>query len=108
MARILVVTDDLLFGSRLEADLAGHEVRLSPLPGTDAELLIADLTIDAEERIAALTELAGRPPTLAYYSHVDTAVRERAKLAGLELVVPRSRIAREAAALATQLLAPRA
>ena len=42
--------------------------------------------------------------TLAFYSHVDAAVRERAEEAGFDLVVPRSRMAREGAELVARLL----
>ncbi len=46
-----------------------------------------------------------RPKTLGFYSHVDTATRERAERAGFDLVVPRSRMAREAPALVERLAA---
>ena len=105
MARIHVLTDDLLFGSRLRADLeaAGHEVTLGPSPDRGAEAIIADLTHDADARIAALTR--PRPPPLAFFSHVETGVRTSALAAGIELVVPRSRIAREGPSLLAGLLA---
>jgi hypothetical protein len=67
--------------------------------------LIVDLTVDAEDRIAQV--LLHRPPgvpALAFYSHVETEVRTRAEEAGFDLVVPRSRIAREGAALVDRLL----
>lgn len=99
---MLAVTDDLLFGSRLQAELAaaGHDVRLSGKPDREADVLIADLTAEPVRRIAALQALGtDRPPTLAFYSHIETAVRKQAEQAGLELVVPRSRIAREATEL---------
>jgi hypothetical protein len=44
-------------------------------------------------------------PVLAFYSHVEGDVRERAEAAGFDLVVPRSRMAREGASLADRLLA---
>nr|MBA3747792.1 hypothetical protein [Solirubrobacterales bacterium] len=50
-------------------------------------------------------ELIGKTKTLAFYSHVDADVRTRAIAAGFDLVVPRSRMAREGAALAAGLLA---
>jgi DNA-binding NarL/FixJ family response regulator len=106
MTRIAVLTDDLLFGSRLQGDLAGagHEVTLGPVPDAGAELIVADLTSQAGARIAALAGLgADRPPVLAFYSHVETSVRAAAVEAGLDLVVPRSRIAREAAGLVARL-----
>jgi len=105
MPRVQLFTDDLLFGSRLQADLvaAGHEVTLGPAPDHSADAIVADLTYDADARIAALAP--PRPPTLAFYSHVEADVRDRALAAGIELVVPRSRIAREGPALLAGVLA---
>jgi hypothetical protein len=105
VARIHVLTDDLLFGSRLRGDLegAGHDVTLGPRPDRGADAIVADLTYDADERIAALA--LPRPPTLAFFSHVEADVRGRALAAGIELVVPRSRIAREGPSLLAALLA---
>ncbi len=45
------------------------------------------------------------PPTLGFYSHVDVETRRRAEDAGFDLVVPRSRMARELPELAAGLLA---
>ena len=105
MARVHVLTDDLLFGSRLQADLAaaGHEMTLGPTPERGADAIVVDLTHDADARIAALA--APRPPALAFFSHVEADVRARALEAGIERVVPRSRIAREGTALVADLLA---
>ncbi len=100
-----MLTDDLLFGSRLRADLlaAGHEVTLGPEVNGDCDAVVADLTHEAGERIAVLDGVA--QPVLAFYSHVDSAVRDDARAAGIALVVPRSRIAREGPALLEGLLA---
>jgi hypothetical protein len=105
MSRIHVLTDDLLFGSRLQADFsaAGHVVTLGTIPDREADAIVADLTHDVDARIAALAP--PRPPTLAFFSHVEADVRARALAAGVELVVPRSRIAREGQALLAGLLA---
>jgi hypothetical protein len=46
----------------------------------------------------------GGVPTLGFYAHVDQETRRRAENAGFDLVVPRSRIAREGAELAETLL----
>jgi hypothetical protein len=98
---------DLLFGSNVLGSLgaAGYEVRLVSTPDDlgDAEALIVDLTADAAERIAALPE--SRPRTLAFYSHIEAEVRELAQNAGIEMVVPRSRMAREAPTLVQRLIA---
>jgi hypothetical protein len=117
VARVLVLTGDLLFGSNLQGALvaAGHQVQL--LPGRDrlagalaeeaAGVVIVDLTDQAlagAEVFASLSaELAGIP-SLGFYSHVDPAAREAGEAAGVGLVVPRSRIAREAASLIDELL----
>ena len=105
MARVQLLTDDLLFGSRLQADFAGagHEVVVDMRPRDDVDAIVADLTHDAEARITALE--SARAPVLAFYSHVEAPVRERALRAGTEVVVPRSRIAREGPALLATLLA---
>ena len=105
MASVQILTDDLLFGSRLAAELgaAGHATALGEIVDRAADAIVADLTHDADRRIAALAP--PRPPVLAFYSHVEAPVRERALAAGIEVVVPRSRIAREGPALLARLLA---
>lgn len=106
MARVHVITDDLLFGSRLQGDLgaAGHEVTLGVAAEADADVLVLDLTHDADARLSAAAPQP-RPPILAFFSHVEVDVRAQAQAAGVELVVPRSRIAREAPGLVADLLA---
>lgn len=110
MARVVAFIPDLLFGSGVVGALqaAGHEVVLAgdggavsrELPGAD--LLIVDLTADVTQRIE--TARSARVPKLAFYSHVDTDVRDAAEAAGFDRVVPRSRMAREGAALVERLL----
>jgi hypothetical protein len=41
--------------------------------------------------------------TLGFYSHVEVETKERAEAAGFDLVVPRSRMAREMGALVDKL-----
>ena len=101
MARIALLCPDLLFGSKLQGALrvAGHEPVAA---GEEAAVLVVDLTDDADARIA---QAAGAGiPRLGFYSHVEQDVRRRAEDAGFERVVPRSRMAREAAALVESLL----
>ena len=114
MARVVAFIPDLLFGSNVVGALAaaGHEPVLASdpaavrreLPGADA--LVVDLTADAGGRIAALAEVP-QPgvKTLAFYSPVEVDVRAQAEQAGFDLVIPRSRMAREGAALVTRLTA---
>jgi CheY-like chemotaxis protein len=123
MARVLALVPDLLFGSRVQGGLtaAGHDVEL--LGGEDrlkerlengtepaAAVLVVDLTdgeLDGAGIVEALSlEGALRGVrTIAFYSHVDAPARERAERAGFDLVVPRSRMAREGAELVTRLAA---
>jgi CheY-like chemotaxis protein len=118
MARVLALIPDLLFGSRVQADLsaAGHEIEIvtsadAVRDGLDGvEILIVDLT---DERIGGAGLVEGMraqgskgadvPRVLGFYSHVDVATRESAQRAGFDLVVPRSRMAREGAALVGRL-----
>ncbi len=108
MARVLALIPDLLFGSTVHAALtgAGHQVELvSRLPAElDADVLLVDLTTDASERIETVQRrLRPGVRTLAFYSHVEAEVRQQALQAGFDLVVPRSRMAREGAALVERL-----
>lgn len=117
MARVVVYTPDLLFGSRVQGALraAGHEVELvAEEPGVrdaaaDMKALVVDLTAEPARGVVMVEALAaeGRLEgirTLAFYSHVDTDTRELAEAAGFDLVVPRSRMAREGGALVSGLL----
>jgi len=107
VARVLALVTDLMLASRVEAPLAGagHEVTVRGELGADAaafDLIVADLEVTDPEAVAA----AG-PPTLGFYSHVDIETRRRAEGAGFELVVPRSRMARELPDLVAGMLASR-
>lgn len=105
MARIVAVAPDLLLGSKVEAMLgaAGHDVTLSPAlseaPLDEAELLVADLDTENPEALVGLGI-----PVLGYYSHVNTETKQAADAAGIDLVVPRSRMARELPQLVDRLL----
>jgi hypothetical protein len=105
VARVLAISSDLLLGSKVEAMLraAGHEVTMAPSPDPaqleGAELIVADL--DAVDAPA----LVGHGiPVLGYYSHVDVETKQAAEAAGIDLAVPRSRMARELVTLAAGLL----
>jgi hypothetical protein len=116
MARVVAFIPDLLFGSRVQSALLadGHTVELVGDPAALEEslarsrVLIVDLTDDAASRVGLVESLSAVGllvgiSTLAFYSHVEADVREVAERAGFDLVVPRSRMAREGAALVTRL-----
>jgi len=121
VARVLALVPDLLFGSRVQGDLSagGHEValisdqarlreRLADPEADAARVLVVDLT-DPDLDGAAIVESLRREglleglSTLAFYSHVDTEAKERAESAGFEMIVPRSRMAREGSGLVARL-----
>lgn len=108
MARVVAFIPDLLFGSNVVGSLgaAGHAVQLvsDPSAAEGADVLIVDLTADVEERLSKVAGLLGALPSLAFYSHVEAEVRDQAQAAGVDLVVPRSRMAREGPALVDRLL----
>lgn len=105
MARVVAVATDLMLASKVEATLsaAGHEVTLSPslqeAPLDAADLLVADLECENPEALVGLGI-----PVLGYYPHTDVDLKRTAEAAGVDLVVPRSRLARELPELAERLL----
>lgn len=105
MARVVAIAADLMLGSKVEATLsaAGHEVTLAPslqeAPLDAADLIVADLDVGNPEALVGLGV-----PVLGYYSHVNVETRETAVAAGVDLVVPRSRLAREMPELVEGLL----
>ena len=96
MARVELHSPDLLFGSKVEGALraAGHEV----VRGESGDVAVVGLT-EGE-----VPDPPAGVPTVAYYLHTDQDTRRRAEEAGYDLVVPRSRMNREAAALVERLL----
>jgi hypothetical protein len=114
MARVVAFIPDLLFGSSVVSALkaAGHEPVLASNADalrdavTDADALVVDLTFDVPERIELVRSV--RPAglkTLAFYSHVEADVRDQGREAGFDLVIPRSRMAREGVAVLDRLMA---
>jgi hypothetical protein len=113
---VVAYIPDLLFGSQVQGSLraAGYEVDLigdanrvaGALAG--AAVLVIDLTDECARRAGLLKSLPRESlegvRTLAFYSHVDVDVRRLAEGAGFDLVVPRSRVAREGVDLVAGLL----
>ena len=105
MARILSIATDLMLSSRVAETLgaAGHEVTTkgalaeASLDGVDA--IVADLDVENPEALVGLGI-----PALGYYSHVDVETKAIAEAAGVDKVVPRSRMARELPQLVAALL----
>jgi CheY-like chemotaxis protein len=118
MTRVVALVPDLLFGSKVVAMLegAGHEVTLTAqedearAEAEFSDVLVVDLTTDTIDGIMLVDsmtsggELLGQR-TLGFYLHTETEVPDRAREAGFDLVVPRSRMAREGTQLVERLAA---
>ena len=114
MARVLAVFDDLLLGSNVLGMLraAGHDADLvggADVHPDEAAVLIVDLAAGTFDGVAIVESLRaggelGSTRTLGVYSHVDVDTRRRAEEAGFDLIVPRSRMAREGPALVERLV----
>jgi hypothetical protein len=105
VARVVSIATDLMLSSRVAETLgsAGHEVASAPslaeAPLEEVDVLIADLDVENPEALVGLGM-----PVLGYYSHVDVETRQAAEAAGVDMVVPRSRMARELPHLVERLL----
>ncbi len=104
MARVVAIVTDLMLASRVTTSLtaAGHEVQQeSALPDEldGADLVVADLDAVEPEALGALGV-----PAIGFYQHTDTETKARADAAGIEVVVPRSRMVRELPQLVDGLL----
>ena len=106
MPRVVALAPDLMLASRIEATLgaAGHEVELASsvaegLALGEADLIVVDLDREPADAVVGLGV-----PVLGFYSHTDVETRQRAEAVGVDLVVTRSRLAREMTGLADRLL----
>jgi hypothetical protein len=103
MAHFLAAVPDLMLSSRVVESLsvAGHEVEVvSTLPQSSAaDAVVCDLDAIEPSAVPGLGL-----PSLGFYSHVEVETRRAAEAAGIDVVVPRSRLVRELPQLAERLL----
>jgi hypothetical protein len=104
LARVVVLATDLMLASRVTTSLGGdgHQVeQRSALPDEvdGVDLVVADLDAVEPERLADLGV-----PVLGFHQHTDVETKRRAEAAGIDLVVPRSRMVRELPELVRRLL----
>jgi len=101
MARVALICADLLCGSKVEGAqrAAGHDVtRHDDARGIDEpDVLVVDLNGTDAEPLPGV-------PSVGFYSHIDQDTRRQAEDAGFDVVVPRSRMARETAGLVERAL----
>jgi DNA-binding NarL/FixJ family response regulator len=118
MARVALLCADLMFASRVEEALraAGHEVTryegedMARAAAPESDVLVADLTADEFDAATLVESMRmgrelGDVATVGFYPHVDQETRRRAQEAGVDVIVPRSRMAREGAAVIERALA---
>jgi acetylornithine deacetylase/succinyl-diaminopimelate desuccinylase-like protein len=111
LARVLALAPDLFFASKIKETLtaAEHDVELtSSVADTlgaagEAQLVIVDLHAEGLDPAQLVARLGGKP-LLGFYSHIDVDTRAQATQAGFDLVVPRSRMARDMPNLVSRLL----
>jgi hypothetical protein len=107
VARVVAIAPDLMFGTRIQETLgaAGHEVALASSIAEAGDLERADLLVADLDREPAEAVVGLGIPVLGFYSHTEVETRRAAEAAGVDLVVPRSRMAREMPGLVERLLA---
>ena len=113
MAKVLALVDDLFFQARMleTARQVGIELKtvstgdafLAEAAQSSAGLLIVDLNarqggIEALERLRAA---GNQRPVIAFLSHVQVELAERARAAGCQQVLPRSKFTQNLAAILT-------
>ena len=117
MARVALLCPDLMFGSKVHEALraAGHDVTrydgedMARAAVPESDVLVVDLTADEFDGATLVESMRmGRElegvATVGFYPHVDQDTRRRAEQAGFDVVVPRSRMARETAAVVEKAL----
>jgi DNA-binding response OmpR family regulator len=118
MSRVALLCPDLLLGSKLEGSMraAGHQVErydgedMARAAVDSVDVLVVDLGADEYDGAVLVESMRmGRElegvPAVGFYPHVDVETRRRAVEAGYDVVVPRSKMARETAAVVEGALA---
>ena len=104
MADVIAVVSDLIFSTKISgtARAIGFEANTvttsqalsSALDAGDVRLVIVDMSLAKGEAPAALrcgASHASRPKTVAFYSHVQSELKEAAERAGADLIMARSK-----------------
>jgi CheY-like chemotaxis protein len=110
MGIVLALVDDIFFQARISATAKQVGVELKMFGTADAlvaaaptggELIVIDLNARADA-IGALNQLrdaGNQTPVIAFLSHVQTELAERARAAGCTEVMPRSKFTQDLAAI---------
>lgn len=103
---VIALLEDLIFGTKIRFTAESVGVALTTthsavgldeaLSEKDVSLLIVDLNLPGDiafEAIRIASQHPARPRILAYVAHVDRHLADRARQAGVDDVLPRSRFA---------------
>jgi CheY-like chemotaxis protein len=111
MARILALVDDLFFLAKMQetARKLGRELKavstgsalVAEAAQAPAALIIVDLNArqGALEALEKLSAAGNQTPVIAFLSHVQVELAERARAAGCRQVLPRSKFTQELASI---------
>lgn len=105
MASVVIVGTDLMFTAKVTgtaralgieaATAATVDALVNKLESHNVRLVLVDMALPetvAAEAIRTAVAQASRPTTIAFYSHVQTALADAAKEAGASEVMPRSKL----------------
>jgi len=118
MADVVALVDDVFFQAKLVATARQGAVKLSAASSKDsflaqaAEPDVALLIVDLNSRAGAITVLeslrdsGNQRPVIAFFSHVQTELADRARSIGCRRVMPRSRFTRNLATILASAKAP--
>lgn len=111
MAQILALVDDIFFQAKMleTAKHSGVEMKpfsssdalLAAINGTPPRLVVVDLNARSAplETIAFLRARDSQLPIVAFFSHVQVDLAQRARSAGCTEVMPRSRFTKDLASI---------
>ena len=118
MADVVALVDDVFFQAKLHetarhsgvkvATAATAEAFLAEAARPEAALLIVDLNArgGAIEALEQLRASGNQRPVIAFFSHVQTDLAERARAAGCRQVMPRSKFTQNLAAILSSAKSP--
>ena len=113
MSRVVALVEDLFFLTKIKEtakqagvalETVGNSTALTEAALADTtSLLIVDLNARGSIEAIEMLHAAGNTlPVIAFFSHVQAELAERARVAGCEQVMPRSKFSRELAEILTR------
>lgn len=112
MAHIFALIDDIFFQAKLMETAKHTGVEMKPFSsagallaamdnGASPKLVVVDLNARSApvETIASLRAQNSQIPVVAFFSHVQTELAQRARAAGCTEILPRSKFTKDLAAI---------